>query len=250
MPAIPAITEPLNLPELFMISRQARRYAEDLKRLRAQRDEARAALRATRIDALLRLAAAAELKDDDTGAHLVRMGHFSAALARACGQPEEWCRRLLYASRMHDVGKIGVPDRVLKKRGKLSDEEWTEMRRHPEIGAAILDGSDSPLLQMAADIALCHHERFDGLGYPQGLAGEAIPLAARVVAVADVFDALTSDRCYRQALPPEEAIRMIGEGAGGHFDPAVVTAFLGISVEQLELRGAIAAGAIEGEVQP
>lgn len=245
-----ALTEPLCLPDLFMLSRQVQRYAEDLNVLRAQRDEAREALRAARFDALLRLAAAAELKDDDTGAHLVRMGHYSAALARACGQPEEWCRRLLYASRMHDVGKIGVPDRVLKKPGRLTDEEWQEMRRHPEIGAAILDGSDSPVLQMAADVALYHHERFDGRGYPQGLAGDAIPLSARIVAVADVFDALTSDRCYRRALPEEEAIGMIREGAGGHFDPEIVAAFLRVSAEILELRAAIAAGEIEGEGRP
>jgi len=244
-----AITEPLCLPELFMLSRQVKRYAEDLNVLRKQRDEARSALRAARFDSLLRLAAAAELKDDDTGAHLVRMGHFSAALARACGQPEEWCQRLLYASRMHDVGKIGVPDRILKKRGKLSDEEWVEMRRHPEIGAAILESDNNPALQMAADVALHHHEWFDGSGYPHGLAGEAIPLSARIVAVADVFDALSSDRCYRPALPAEQAIRMVEEGAGGHFDPVVVAVFLGISAQLLELRAAIAAGKIEGEVR-
>lgn len=250
MPVVPAIHEPLCLPELFMLSRQVRRYAEDLNVVRRQRDDARAAVRAARFDALLRLAAAAELKDDDTGAHLVRMGHFSAALGRACGQSEEWCSRLLYASRMHDVGKIGVPDNILKKAGRLTQEEWQEMRLHPEIGAALLDGSDSPILQMAAEVALCHHERFDGQGYPHGVAGEAIPLSARVVAVADVFDALTSDRCYRKALPAGEAIGMIEDEAGAHFDPQVVAAFLKISAELLELRAAIAAGRVEAGGQP
>ncbi|MBD5804724.1 Cyclic di-GMP phosphodiesterase response regulator RpfG [Azoarcus sp. Aa7] len=248
MPVIRAINEPLCLPELFMLSRQVLRYAEDLNVVRSERDEACAALRAARFDVLLRLAAAAELKDDDTGAHLVRMGHFSAALARACGQSEEWCGRLLYASRMHDVGKIGVPDRILKKAGRLTDEEWQEMRRHPEIGAAILGGSDNPVLQMAAEVALHHHERFDGGGYPHGVAGEAIPLAARIVAVADVFDALTSDRCYRPALPVDRALGMIEHGAAeGHFDADVVAVFLRISAEVMELRAAIAAGRVEGE---
>ena len=249
MPALaPTPTNPITLPELLMLSRQAEHYARDLQRLRQECGDARRALREARVDALLRLAAAVEQKDDDTGRHVVRIGHYSALIARAMGQPADWCDRLLHASRMHDLGKIGIPDSILKKPGPLTDAEWAVMRRHPEIGSTVLGGSDNELFRMAAEVSLGHHEKFDGSGYPAGRRGDEIPLAARIVAVADFFDALTSDRCYRKALPISRAMVMLHEGRGSHFDPAVLTAFFATSCELFELRQAINAGEVEGEV--
>lgn len=230
---------------LLMLSQQLERYAKDLNTLWKQREEAKLALRDVRLDALLRLSAAAELKDTDTGSHLVRMGHFSALIARTLGQPALWCDNMLYASRMHDIGKIGIPDSILKKPGPLTPEEWRVMQRHPEIGAEVLGGSDSPLYRMAAEVALNHHERYDGTGYPAGHKGEDIPLSARIVAVADFFDALTSERCYHQAMPPEQAIDLVRKNRGSHFCPMVTDAFLSITEQILELRTAINAGEIE-----
>lgn len=230
---------------LRALLQQSERYAADLHRTREQRDEARRALDAARLESLLRLAAALRHKDDDTGAHVVRMGHFSAVIARALGQPAPWAGQLLYASRLHDIGKIGVPDRVLQKRGPLDDGEWALMREHPCVGAAMLCGSHDPLLQMAAEVALQHHERFDGSGYPFGRRGGEIALAARIVAVADYFDAVTSDRCYRPAMPDAKAFALLRQGAGVHFDPEVLAAFFDATSELLELRDAIDAGEIE-----
>jgi putative two-component system response regulator len=232
-------------PDPVMLALQAERYAEDLRTLRQQRNSARAALKEARLDALLRLAAAVEHKDNDTGLHVVRMGHFSAAIALAMGQSADWSEQLLYASRMHDVGKIGVPDAILQKRGPLTPEEWLVMRRHPEMGATLLGGSDSPLFRMAAEVAQHHHEKFDGSGYPAGRSGLDIPLSARVVAVADFFDAVTSDRCYRKAMPDEQAFELLRKGSGGHFDPDVVAAFFSATLEILRLRTGINAGEIE-----
>jgi putative two-component system response regulator len=167
------------------------------------------------------------------------------------GQPELWCDNMLYASRMHDIGKIGIPDNILKKPGPLTPAEWLVMQRHPEIGAGVLGGSaDSPLYKMAAEVALSHHERYDGTGYPSKLKGEDIPLSARIVAIADFFDAVTSDRCYHQALPPEQAFDMVMQGRSSHFCPIVTDAFLSVSKEILALRIAINLGEIEPTVQP
>lgn len=228
--------------DLRQIARHIDRCAEELQRLRVERRTVHQAMREVRIEALLLLAAAVEQKDNDTGLHVVRMGHFSAAIARAMGQPAQWCKRLLYASRMHDVGKVGIPDAILRKPGPLTADEWAVMKQHPELGATLLSGCDSPLFQMAQEVALHHHEKFDGSGYPHGLKGERIPLAARIVAVADVFDALTSERCYRQAMPDVAVYAHMQEGRDKHFDPAVLTAFFHACVEILELRRAINAG--------
>ena len=137
---------------------------------------------------------------------------------------------------MHDVGKIGIPDAILQKPGKLTDEEWVVMRQHPEIGAAIMGEHPSGVLQLAREVALGHHEKWDGSGYPAGLAGEAIPLSARIIAIADVFDALTSVRPYKKAWPPEQAMAHITEQAGKHFDPALVVLFLPLLPELLLIR--------------
>jgi putative two-component system response regulator len=177
------------------------------------------------IDTIFRLSVAAEYKDEETATHLERMSRYSALLSRKLGFDEHFVHKIELASPMHDVGKIGIPDAILMKPGKLNDKEFDIMRKHPEIGARILGGSTSPLLQMAEVIALTHHEKFNGRGYPYGIKGEDIPIEGRIVALADVFDALTSKRCYKPAWPLERALNLIKETRGEHFDPVVVDAF-------------------------
>lgn len=169
---------------------------------------------------------AAEHRDTDTGDHVARVSAYVGLIAGALGFSADENRQLTLASTMHDVGKIAVPDAILLKPGPLTPEERAEMERHAEGGARILAHSGSPLTRLAAEIAATHHERWDGKGYPRGLAGEAIPLCGRIVAVADVFDALTSDRPYKKAWPLQEARGFLVSQAGSHFDPRVVEAFL------------------------
>ncbi|MBP9217807.1 MAG: two-component system response regulator [Sterolibacterium sp.] len=195
-----------------------------------------AELRETRLQIVQRLGRAAEYKDNETGMHVIRMSHFSRRLALAAGCSAEWSEDLLHAAPMHDVGKIGVPDAILRKPGPLNAEEWAVMRRHPEFGAEIIGEHDSNVLQLARAVALGHHEKWDGSGYPAGLSGEAIPLAARIVALADVFDALTSERPYKKAWTVEAAIEHIQQQAGQHFDPALVTKFIPLAPELVEIR--------------
>jgi len=179
-----------------------------------------------RAKTLHRLALVAEYRDDDTFQHTQRVGETAAAMAVRLGLPAEQAGLLREAAPLHDVGKIAIPDRILLKPGKLSAEEFGVVKTHAAIGAHILTGSGSPVLQMATVIAESHHERWDGGGYPCGLAGKAIPLVGRIVAVADAFDALTHERPYKSAWPVEDAVDEIQRGAGSHFDPSVVSAFL------------------------
>lgn len=183
-------------------------------------------LYASRLQIIQRLGRAAEYKDNETGLHVVRMSHYSAILARAAGLGDRLADDILHAAPMHDVGKLGIPDAVLRKPGPLTPEEWEVMRQHVRIGHEIIGDHDSPLLQMAARIALSHHEKWDGGGYPQGLKGEAIPIEARIVAIADVFDALTSVRPYKAAWEIDKAVRLLVDEKGRHFDPALVDAFI------------------------
>ena len=169
---------------------------------------------------------AAEHRDTDTGDHVARVAAYVGIIARNLGFDAVGIRTLKLASTMHDVGKIGVPDSILLKKGPLSGEERAEMQKHAERGRRILEGSNSEIVRLAAAIAASHHERWDGTGYPQGLAGEAIPLPGRIVAVADVFDALVSERPYKKAWSLERARAFIAEQAGTHFDPRCVEAFL------------------------
>lgn len=191
------------------------------------------ALRHSRLQIVQRLGRAAEYKDNETGMHVMRMSHSAHALAMAAGCPEAWCDDLLHAAPMHDVGKIGIPDTVLLKPGPLTDSEWAIMRQHPAIGAEIIGNHDCQMLQLARTVALTHHEKWDGSGYPAGLRGEEIPLAARIVALADVFDALTSVRPYKRAWSVDEAMAYIQSQAGKHFDPHLVSLFVGLR-SQLE----------------
>ena len=193
-------------------------------------------LRETRLQIVQRLGRAAEYKDNETGMHVIRMSHFSKLLALAAGCSPAWAEDLLNAAPMHDVGKIGIPDAVLRKPGPLDASEWDTMRRHPEIGAEIIGQHPSGVLQLAREIALAHHEKWDGSGYPNGLAGEAIPLSARIVAVADVFDALTTRRPYKEPWPVQEAMDHITAQAGKHFDPALVALFIPLLPQLLEIR--------------
>ena len=193
-------------------------------------------LRETRLQIVQRLGRAAEYKDNETGMHVIRMSHFSKLLALAAGCSPAWAEDLLNAAPMHDVGKIGIPDAVLRKPGPLDADEWATMRRHPEIGAEIIGEHPSGVLQLAREIALAHHEKWDGSGYPRGLAGEAIPLSARIVAIADVFDALTTRRPYKEPWPVQEAMNHIAAQAGKHFDPALVALFAPLLPQLLEIR--------------
>lgn len=186
-------------------------------------------------ETIARLARAAEYRDPETGAHILRMAHVSRIVTEELTGDAAFAQRIFEAAPMHDVGKLGTPDHILLKPGKLTPDEFAIMKGHAEIGWSILKGSASPILQFAAEIARSHHEKFDGSGYPQGLAGEAIPLAGRIVAVADVFDALTSARPYKPAWEKERAIAYMREGAGRHFDPACVAAFLARLDEILEI---------------
>jgi len=183
-------------------------------------------LNETRLQIIQRLGRAAEYKDNETGMHVIRMSHYSRILGIASGMNEEQADMLLCAAPMHDIGKIGIEDRIILKPGKLNAEEWATMQTHCEIGAEIIGDDDSELLKMAKIVAMTHHERWDGTGYPNGLKQEEIPRVGRIIAVADVFDALTSKRPYKEAWSVDDAIDLIKKEAGKHFDPYLVSLFI------------------------
>jgi len=178
------------------------------------------------LDTVERLAIVAEYKDKVTARHIERMSEYCAVIARGMKLPPGEVEVILHASRMHDVGKIAVPDAILRKPSSLDGAEWSVMRLHPTIGSVILDNSTSQILQAGCVIALCHHERWDGYGYPSGLTGDAIPLWGRICAVADVFDAITSERPYKPAYSNDDALRLLREGRGTQFDPQILDVFL------------------------
>jgi putative two-component system response regulator len=182
------------------------------------------------LEAFERLAILAEFRDADTGEHTKRVGDLAAEIAHAIGRPPEWCERLRLAARLHDIGKVAVPDSVLLKPGSLTVEEFELMKTHTTVGHQILAGSSSPLFQLAAELALNHHEWWDGSGYPRNLSGQEIPLSGRIVALADVFDALSSRRVYKRAWPLGEAARFVISGRGVQFDPDLVDSFASVVV--------------------
>jgi putative two-component system response regulator len=202
----------------------------------SQLETSEAEMRRLREETIRRLSSAAESRDQETGQHIVRMSLYCALLARLAGIDADRAELLRIASPMHDVGKIGIPDRILLKPGRLSEEERIVMQAHTEVGHRILAGSNEELLDLAALLALTHHERIDGAGYPHGLAGEEIPIEGRIAAVADVFDALTSDRVYRPAFRPEEAREMMLEGRGTQFDARLLDLFLDSWQDVLAIR--------------
>ena len=187
-------------------------------------------------ETLLRLARAGEFRDEETGYHLIRMSRYSRLIANAIGLDQDEAETVELAAPLHDIGKIGIPDHILLKADKLDGAEWEVMRRHPLIGHEILKGSASKYVRMGALIALGHHEKYDGSGYPNGLVGDHIPLCARIVAVADVYDALTSVRPYKNAWPSEQAFEYVTTQAGRHFDPRMVEAFNGMKKQVLQVQ--------------
>ena len=187
-------------------------------------------------ETLLRLARAGEFRDEETGYHLIRMSRYSRLIANAIGLDTDEAETVELAAPLHDIGKIGIPDHILLKAAKLDGAEWEVMRRHPVIGHEILKGSASKYVRMGALIALGHHEKYDGSGYPNGLVGDHIPLCARIVAVADVYDALTSVRPYKAAWPSEQAFDYVSAQGGGHFDPRMVEAFSGMKKQVLQVQ--------------
>ena len=214
-----------NLLQTRSLQLELQRHAERLEeRVRSRTVE----LEEARLEILERLALAAEYRDDATGEHTRRVGRESAALAEALGLPADQVEDIRRAALVHDVGKIAVPDSILLKQGSLTDDETEKMREHTTVGANILSGSRFPMMRIAEEIALRHHECWDGSGYPDGLKGDQIPLAARIASVIDVFDSLTHKRVYKRAWTTEEALDEIERLAGSKFDPTVARAFLRI----------------------
>jgi len=231
--AIDYIPKPINPP--IVISRIRNQmnlhfHQVHLEELVVQRTSQ---LRQGYIDTVNRLTLASEYKDEETGAHIKRISFYTKEIAQQLGMDQEFCDAIFYASPMHDIGKVAIPDAVLLKQGPLDDEEWQVMKTHATIGAKILEKSESPLLQVAFDIAGCHHERWDGKGYPRGLKGDEIPLVARIMNIADQFDALRSKRPYKPGFDQKKTISIITEGDGrtmpDHFDPDVHAAFIKIT---------------------
>lgn len=219
------LTKPVKRVVVMKRIRTQLERQDQMRRLEAEVQKRTREIEFTRMKIIQCLGKASEFRDNETGNHVIRMSHFAERIALAYGLDADEARLYLYATPMHDVGKIGIRDSILLKPGRLDDEEIREMRRHCEIGERILGEGDSLLLETASICAKTHHERWDGKGYPQGLAGEAIPLVGRIASVADVFDALTSKRPYKEAWPIAKAAGEIQNSSGSQFDPAVVEAF-------------------------
>jgi putative two-component system response regulator len=243
-------TKPFTLDQLSLSVKRAlekrtlelelRDYRQHLEQMVARRTEelnhALDGIKLASLDTIYRLARAAEYKDGGTGAHIKRIGQYCAVITRQMGLSSDKTEKIIYAAPMHDIGKIGIPDRLLLKPGKLDPDEWEIMKRHTIMGSEILQSSDVEFIKLAEVIALTHHEKWDGSGYPEGLRGERIPLAGRIVAIADVFDALTSKRPYKEAFSVEESLNIIRKSSGTHFDPNIVDAFFDASPEIVGIR--------------
>jgi putative two-component system response regulator len=206
---------------------------EDLVKKRTQSlQQALELAKRTEYEISIRLGRASEFRDIETGGHIKRMSYYAELLARLYGLSDEECELILYAAPLHDIGKVGIPDNILLKPGRFTPDEFEIMKKHSLIGAAMLDGtSEFPILDAGHIIALQHHEKWDGTGYPYGVKGEDIHLYARIVALADVFDALNSKRCYKESLPIDKVLEIIKTSAGTHFDPKLVSIFLN-NIEQ------------------
>ena len=220
-------------------SQQLLKYADDMRETFLELKAAHQELHGAYLDTIRRLVLAAEYKDEDTGDHIVRMSRYSALIAEKLGLPGEEVQNILYAAPMHDVGKIGIPDSILMKPAKLTDEEFEIMHTHATIGAKILADSKAEILQVAERIAISHHEKWNGKGYPQGLSGDKIPVEGRIVGLADVFDALTSRRPYKDPYPIEVAVDIIKKQRGQQFDPDVVDVFLENLDEFLKIKAEV-----------
>ena len=237
------LTKPIDRVEFsararnMLALRIGQRYLADrAEHLSALVDEQTKEIRNREKELIFRMSRAAEFRDPETGAHIQRMAYYSQIIAKGLGLDEKTQKIILEAAPMHDVGKIGIPDYILLKPGKLTHEEFEVMKGHATLGHELLNGSGSEILRAGAEIALTHHEKYDGSGYPHGLVGHKIPLFGRIVAVADVFDALTSERPYKRAWALDDACRFLEEGRGKHFDPMCVESFLAGWEEALEIR--------------
>jgi putative two-component system response regulator len=235
--AVDYITKPLK-PAITLARIRTHLAMHDHNRLLEQKVRERTVeLEESRLEIIRQLGRAAEYKDNETGMHVIRVGHVARLIAESMsGGSTPWTELMFIASPMHDIGKIGIPDRLLLKPGRLEGKEWTMMQTHTEIGGKIIGESSSDLLQLAKEIALTHHERWDGKGYPKGLKGDDIPLSGRIVAVADTFDALTSVRPYKEAWSIEKSVEFIEEESGHFFDPQVVDHFRRVLPKILEVK--------------
>ena len=211
--------------ELGLANKQLKKYAQDLRKTISTLQTVNKELQDAYYDTIHRLVLAVEYKDKFTGSHIMRMSRYSALLAKKIGLPTQDVLNIFYAAPMHDVGKIGIPDTIISKPSKLTTNEFDIIKRHTVIGAEILDKSKSNILMIARQIALSHHEKWNGEGYPHGLEKNAIPLSARIVALADTFDVLTSKRSYKEPYPVSVAFEIIKNERGKHFDPDVVDIF-------------------------
>lgn len=234
--AVDYITKPISVPIVQARVRTHLALYDQTRELERMVELRTAELAKTRLQIIRRLGCASEFRDNETGNHVIRMSHYSRLIAQAAGMGEESVDILFNAAPLHDVGKIGVPDSVLLHPGKLDQAGWEVIRRHPVIGAKIIGNHQDVLLQTAYTVALMHHEKWDGSGYPNKLKGAEIQLVARIIAIADVFDALTSDRPYKKAWPIEDAVRLIEESAGSHFDPGLIKAFQSVLPEILHIK--------------
>lgn len=216
----------LRVKNLLRVRLAYRKLETENDGLEAEVRKRTAELERTQFEIIERLAAATEYRDDDTHAHTNRVGEMSATVARLLGLNEAFAHDINFAAQLHDVGKIGISDTILLKPGKLTDEEFETMKKHTVMGANILKGGSTSIMRMAEEIALTHHERWDGRGYPHGLAGDNIPVSGRIVSVVDVWDALTHSRPYKEAWSHDKALNLIRDNAGTQFDPKVASVFI------------------------
>lgn len=234
--AVDYISKPISPAVLKVRTQTHLALSNQARQLEALVQQRTQELESTRHKIIQKLGLAAEYRDNETGLHISRMSHYGRILAEQVSDSQAWCEMYFTALPMHDIGKIGIPDSILSKPGKLTDDERQQMQQHTSFGAQILDDENDPLLSLAQEIALHHHERWDGTGYPHGLAGEQIPLSARIAAVADVFDALTSDRPYKVAWSTEQAFDYIQENSGTQFDPQLAQAFIACKAQILQVQ--------------
>lgn len=221
------------LIEREQINQQLRKNVEQLVSYSSQVENAHEELQYAYLDTINRLVAATEYKDEDTGDHIIRISRYCSLIAKKLGLPPETVELIKYASPMHDIGKIGIPDHILLKPDRLTKDEFEIVKTHTTIGASILENSKADVLKLSREIALTHHEKFDGTGYPQGLSGKNIPISSRIVAITDTFDALTSKRPYKDPYPFQLALNIIESEKGKHFDPEIVDIFIA-NIEEIK----------------